>query len=129
MLAVGAVSFAGGVALAVRAVGRQADALDLRDQQATRFLTTAERAEYNEALDERNQLRLGALILGAGGAALLAGGALLHAFDRPAVALLPRRTVEPGPRPAMPADLTSSSLRPHPLLGPGLYGAGVTAHF
>lgn len=124
MMGVGGASVvAGGVSM-ILAFSSQSKAQDLNDKRTKSGISPSELSQYNRKLDDRDAERTAAWVFGAAGAAVLAGGALFYVFDRPPIALVPQR-VEPPPKPAGPVDI--GAVKPVPLVGPGLWGAGITA--
>lgn len=114
-----------GALVTIAALGEQNRARDIEAQKGA--LTEKQRQSHEEAVDRRDADRAGAIVLGATGAAIVAGGVLFYVFDRPPIAILPPRRVEPAPRPAGAMEV--SQVRLLPAIGPGLYGAGLTASF
>jgi hypothetical protein len=128
MLGAGGAALVLGGLLGVTAAVEEGRALELERKREKENLTSDELEAHNDALEDRDSRRTGAIVFTSVGVAVAAGGALLFAFDKPPVALLPPRSVEPAPKPTTPTDV-ASSLRHHPWFGPGLFGAGVTARF
>jgi hypothetical protein len=128
MLGTGGATLLLGGLFALGAAGDENTAQQLEAKRARQNLTADELERHNRAIDRRDDQRTAAIVLVSVGAVITTGGALLYVFDRPPVALLPPRSVEPTPKPQAPSDI-SASVRPYPLLGPGVYGAGLTALF
>jgi hypothetical protein len=126
MLGVGAVGVVTGVVFGVLALGQESRAKDIADQRASGNIGADQLAKYNSALDRRDSFRTVSIVTLAAGGALAVGGGLLYVFDRPTVSVLPPRRVEPAPtqKPLQPTDLTAS-----PMLGPGIWGASMSARF
>ena len=126
MLGVGAVGLVTGVVFGVLALGHEARAKDIRDQRASGNIDGDQLSRYNSAIDRRDTSRTVSVVTLAVGGVLAVGGGLLYVFDRPTVSVLPPRRVEPSPAPKLlqPTDLTAS-----PLLGPGIWGAAMSARF
>jgi hypothetical protein len=126
MLGVGAVGVVTGVVFGVLALGQESRAKDVADQRATGNIGADRLATYNSSVDRRDSFRSVAIVTLAAGGALAVGGGLLYVFDRPTVSVLPPRRVEPAPapKPLQPTDLTAS-----PMLGPGIWGASMSARF
>lgn len=125
MLAGGGLFVGLGVFFSLRALGAENEARDIEARKGT--LDEKDRVAHNDAIDRRDASRVAAIAFGAPGAAILAGGVLFYVFDRPPVALVPPRTVEPSPKPAGVMEV--SEVRVVPAVGPGLYGAGLQARF
>jgi hypothetical protein len=128
MLGAGGVALALGGVFALGAMNQESQAQDFEAKVERENLTPKELDEHNRAIDRRDTQRTASIVLASAGGAIAAGGLLLYLFDKPPVALLPPRTVEPGPKPETPVDV-SMHVRPYPLLGAGVYGAGLTARF
>ena len=128
MLASGGAALVVGGLFALGAAGSESRVRDLEAKRREENLTPDELADHNRSLERRDDQRTAAIVLASIGAVVTTGGALFYVFDKPPVALLPPRSVEPSPKPQTPLDVTAT-LRPYPVLGPGLYGAGVTARF
>ena len=126
MLGVGAVSVVTGVVFGALALGQESRAKDINDQRATGNIGVDQLATYNGAVDRRDSFRSVSIVTLAAGGALALGGGLLYVFDRPTVSVLPPRRVEPAPapKPLQPTDLTAS-----PMVGPGIWGASMSARF
>ncbi len=126
LLGLGAAGLLAGGAGAALALGREGEAERLADRAESRGLSVAERDRYNDALGARDAwARASAVSLGAG-AALLAAGGLLYAFDHPAPAgpLAPRSApADEGPRPRA-GDLSAGAF-----LLPGAAGAALGGRF
>lgn len=123
MLATGGVSALLGGLFALGAVGAENQARDIEDKRARGNITPQELGEHNRLIERRDDSRTAAIVLGSVGAAALAGGALFYFLDKPPISLVPPRTVEPGnKKPETPIDVA-------PLLGPRMYGLGVSARF
>ncbi|HEU4409399.1 MAG TPA: PEGA domain-containing protein [Polyangiaceae bacterium] len=122
----GAALLAGGGGAAL-ALAREGEAKDLAAAGESRSLSASERDRYNGALEARDLwVRVAGVSLGAG-AALLAAGALLYAFDHPspvgplAPRAAPRR--DDAPRPGA-ADLSAGAF-----VLPGAAGAALGGRF
>lgn len=126
MLIGGGVGLLGGGIFGIAAVGRENRVQELDEARAQRNITGAELEEHNRAIDRRDTFRTTAIVSTAVGGALAAGGLLLYLFDKPNVAVLPPRSVEPGPAPKKPGELEITA---QPMLGPGIYGGGATIRF
>ena len=126
MLGASAASLVTGVVFSVLALGQESRAKDIADQRATGNIGADQLSTYNSAVDTRDTFRTVSIVTLAAGGALAIGGGLLYAFDRPVVSVLPPQRVEPtpAPKPIQPTDLTAS-----PMLGPGIWGAAMSARF
>lgn len=84
LFAAGGATLAGGLLLSAMALHQEstAHAID-RKRQAT-SITPGERRRYEDALDERDRLRMAAIVGLAGAAAALVAGVLLYQLDDPA---------------------------------------------
>lgn len=126
MLVGGGLGLAGGAVFALGAIGKEGRAKEIEEAALTRNISVDEQLEHNRALDARDAFRTTAIVSASIGAALAAGGALLYVFDKPSVAVLPPRSVEPSPAPKRPGELEITAA---PWLGPGTYGGGATVRF
>jgi hypothetical protein len=126
MLGVGAVSIATGVVFGVLSLGQESNAKSIASDRATGNIGADQLDSYNSAIDRRDAFRTVSIVTLAAGGALAVGGGLLYLFDRPTVNVLPPRGMEPtpAPKPNQPTDLTAS-----PMLGPGIWGASMSARF
>lgn len=127
LLGVGAAGLLVGGLGAALALGREGEAKDLSAEGEARSLSASERDRYNRAIEARDAwVRVAGVSLGAG-AALLAAGALLYAFDHPSpVGPLAPRVVRPpddAPRPR-PVDLSAGAF-----VLPGAAGAALGGRF
>lgn len=125
MLAGGGALVGIGALAGVVSLAAQGQARDIEARRAKHPITDDERQRHNKAIDDRDAFRTTAIAFGATGAAIVTGGVLFYLFDRPPIALVPPRTVEPAQRPA----LDVADVRLTPAIGPGLYGAGLTGSF
>jgi tetratricopeptide (TPR) repeat protein len=126
MLIGGGVGLLGGAAFGLAALGRENRVQELDEARTQHNITGAELDEHNRAIERRDTFRTTAVVSTSIGAALAAGGLLLYLFDKPNVAVLPPRSVEPGPTPKKPGELEITA---QPMLGPGIYGGGATIRF
>lgn len=126
MLVGGGIGLLGGAFFGLAAVNREDRVQEIDQIKDERNITSAELDEHNRAIDRRDTFRTTAIVSTAVGGALAAGGLLLYLFDKPNVAVLPPRSVEPGPSPKKPGELEITA---QPLLGPGIYGGGATIRF
>jgi tetratricopeptide (TPR) repeat protein len=126
MLIGGGIGLVGGAVFGAFALNRENRVQELDETRAGRNLSREELDEHNFAIDRRDTFRTTAIVSTSIGAALAAGGLLLYVFDKPNVAVLPPRSVEPGPSPKKPGELEITA---QPLLGPGIYGGGATVRF
>jgi hypothetical protein len=126
MLGVGAVSLVTSVVFGALSLGQESRAKNIADQWATGNIGSDQLDSYNGADDRRDAFRTVSIVTLAAGGAFALGGGLLYVFDRPTVSVLPPSRVEPAPapKPIQPTDLTAS-----PLLGPGIWGASMSARF
>jgi hypothetical protein len=114
-----------GALFAIGAFAEQKTAKDIENHQGP--IDEQTRQDHNDAIDRRGADRAGAILFGVTGAAIVTGGILFFAFDHPTISLLPPRTTEQKAPPPGPMDV--SQVRLVPTVGPGLYGAGLTATF
>jgi hypothetical protein len=126
MLVGGGIGLLGGAFFGVAAVGRENRVQELDEKLTQRNITATELDEHNDAIERRDTFRTTAIVSASIGGALAAGGLLLYLFDKPNVAVLPPRSVEPGPYPKKPGELEITA---QPILGPGIYGGGATVRF
>lgn len=106
------------------ALGEESRAKELEDARLQRNLTSDERDGHNLAIDRRDAFRTTSIVTLSVGGVMLAAGALLYAFDRPTVAVLPPRPQE-QPRPRAPSLELSAS----PVVSPGGWGGTVVGRF
>lgn len=98
------------------------------EERTRRPITTNELEDHNRDIDRRDDWRTAAIISTAVGGTLALGGLALFIFDKPNVAVLPPRSVEPGDKKKeMPIEVTG--VRAFPLLGGDVMGAGFSAKF
>ncbi|WP_231511556.1 PEGA domain-containing protein [Chondromyces apiculatus] len=113
VLAAGGAGVAVSGVLAGLALGRDAEAVTLRDQRETGVLLPEDRDRYNQAVRARNDLALAAAITGGVAGLTLATGAALFVLDHPEAAPppaeRPRTPREPAPR--VEFTVSASSLR------------------
>jgi hypothetical protein len=114
-----------GALFVIGAFAEQKTAKDIENRQGP--IDEQTRQDHNDAIDRRGADRAGAILFGVTGAAIVTGGILFFAFDHPTISLLPPRTTEQKAPPPGPMDV--SQVRLVPTVGPGLYGAGLTATF
>lgn len=113
---------------AIAAIGAQSHARDIENRKGT--LDAKALKDHNDSITQRDAWRGAAALFGVMGVGLATGGVLFYAFDRPTIAVVPPRPLEPTPKPApAPGAMEVSQVRLVPTLGPGLYGAGLTARF
>lgn len=126
MLGVGAVSLVSGAVFGILSLGQESRAQNIADARASANIDGDQLSSYNAAVDRRDAFRTVSIVTLSAGGALALGGALLYVFDRPVVNVLPPRSVEPSPAPKtnQPTDLTAM-----PMVGPGLWGASMSARF
>jgi hypothetical protein len=127
MLGVGAASVVTGVVFGIFSLGQESRAQTIAADRAEGNIDAEKLDAFNRAVDRRDAFRNVSIVTLSAGGALAAGGLLLYVFDRPTVSVLPPRSVEPAPAPRspnQPSDLTAS-----PMLGPGLWGASMSARF
>ena len=126
MLGVGAAGIITGGVFGVLSLGQEGRAHDIRDQSASENISAERLEKYNTSIDRRDSYRTVSIVGLGAGAAFAAGGALLYLLDRPTISVLPPRSVEPNPAPRtnQPTDLTAS-----PIVGPGIWGASMSARF
>lgn len=126
MLVGGGVGLLSGAFFGLAAVNRENRVQEIDQIKTERNITAAELAEHNQAIERRDTFRTTAIVSAAIGGVLATGGILLYLFDKPNVAVLPPRSVEPGPTPKKPGELEVTA---QPILGPGVYGGGATIRF
>ena len=126
MLGVGAAGIVAGAVFGILSLTQEGHAKDILDARAAGNIGGKELDSYNSAVDRRDAFRTVSIVTLAAGGALALGGGLLYVFDRPAVTVLPPSRVEPAPepKPVQLTDLTAS-----PMLGPGIWGAAMSARF
>jgi hypothetical protein len=126
MLGVGAAGVVTGVVFGVLSLGQEGHAKNILDSSASANITADQLQSYNNSIDRRDAYRTVSIVGLGAGAGFAAGGALLYMLDRPTIAVVPPRSVEPTPAPRtiQPTDLTAS-----PIVGPGIWGASMSARF
>jgi hypothetical protein len=126
MLGVGAVSLVSGAVFGILSLGQESRAQNIANARAAGNIDADQLGSYNAAVDRRDAFRTVSIVTLSAGGALALGGALLYVFDRPVVNVLPPRSLEPTPAPrtTQPTDLTAM-----PMVGPGLWGASMSARF
>lgn len=128
VLGTGAAALVVGGLSGLVAGGLQNRVEELDSKREKENLTSKELDEHNRAIDQRDDARTAAIVLSSVGLVAAASGVLLYVFDKPPVALLPPRSVEPTPKPQTPSDVVAT-VRAHPVFGSGFYGAGFSARF
>ncbi len=126
LLGGGAVGLVGGAIFGILALGQESRAKDIASQRASGNISADRLDAYNRSIDQRDAYRTVSIIGLSAGATLAAGGVLLWVFDKPAIAVVPPRSVEPTPAPRGPQN---GDIGAYPLLGPGFAGAGLGGHF
>jgi hypothetical protein len=114
------VALLGGGTLTGLALGAEESAADIDERASTGNITAAERAEHEQAIDDRNLLRGVALGAFGAGIGLGAAGALLYFLDQPEPAVTPVKAPERAPREQPELELGFM-----PLLSPEGAGLGV----
>ncbi len=131
LIGVGTGGMLAGGALGLAAIGKENDADDILTQAETQGDQPASRlAEYQELRDERDELRLAALITAGAGLAVTATGVVLMVFDTPRVRV-PARDERPlpEPQPAAPSTAPSMEVSAAPIWAPGFGGAALRGRF
>ncbi len=126
LLVAGGAGIVTGTVFGILALGQEARAKDIADARSQGNITDSRLATYNSSIDQRDAYRTVAVVGLSAGATLAIGGALLWYFDKPTIAVVPPRSVEPTPPPRGPQTLEVGA---YPLLGPGIAGAGVGGRF
>jgi hypothetical protein len=126
MLGVGAAGIVTGAVFGVLSLGQESKAQNILDDSASGNISADRLESYNRSIDRRDAFRTVSIVGLGAGAAFAAGGALLYLLDRPTISVLPPRSVEPSPAPRtnQPTDLKAS-----PIVGPGIWGASMSARF
>ncbi len=126
LLGVGAAGIVTGAVFGGLSLGQEGHAKNILDDTTSRNITADQLQSYNNSIDRRDSYRTVAIVSLGAGAAFAAGGALLFFIDRPTISVVPPRSVEPSPSPRtnQPTDLTAS-----PIVGPGVWGASMSARF
>jgi len=127
VLGVSAATLITGGVFGIMALGQEGRATGIADDRAEGNISADRLESYNRSIERRDDFRTVAIAtLSAGGALGLIGG-ILYFVDRPAINVVPPRSVEPTPtprRPDAPIDVTA-----YPVVGPGTWGGGLTARF
>jgi len=126
MLGVGAAGIVTGAVFGALSLGQESHAKSILDDSASGNITGDQLQSYNKSIDRRDAFRTASIVGLGAGAGFAAGGALLYLLDRPTISVVPPRSVEPTPTPRtnQPTDLTAS-----PIVGPGIWGASMSARF
>lgn len=124
LLAAGGAAIVTGGVSAVAALVSESDAKDIEAARQERTISADELRRHNELIENRDTFRTAAIVTASVGAAFAAAGLLLYAFDKPSVAALPPRKVEPEPKKREPMEMEAA-----PVAGPGMVGGAVTARF
>jgi hypothetical protein len=123
MLGAGAVGIVGGVVFGALALGQESRAKDIDAERQTGNISSSRNDTYNRSIDQRDTYRTISIVGLSAGAALAAGGALLFFFDKPPIAVIPPRNVEPTPQPRGPHN-SDVGMIVYPIVGPGVAGVG-----
>jgi hypothetical protein len=131
LMGVGVGGMIAGGALGFLALGKESDAQDILDEADTKGnLPSGRLVEYEELRQERDDLRLAALITAGAGFAVTATGLVLFAFDSPKVRVPAREEQRtPEPEPAGPEGSPSMEVSAVPIVGPGFGGAALGGRF
>ncbi|AKV02559.1 TonB-dependent receptor [Labilithrix luteola] len=127
MLGLGVAGVVTGGAFALAALGQENKVHDIDDARAQGNIDADQLQAHNRAIDKRDDFRTVSIVSLSTGAALVAGGAILYAFDHPSVGVQQPRSIEPGPVPKHPEH--SIDLSASPLVAPGTWGGVVTGRF
>lgn len=120
---------AGGV-LGALSLAKENDAKTIADDASDRGnLPQSKRLEYEELRDDRDQLRLAALITAGAGLAVTTTGVVLFAFDSPKVRVPSRDERTPDEPQTIPSTSPSMEVSAGPMLGPGFSGARLQGRF
>ncbi len=117
-----------GAAFTIVSLSEQSRAQNVLTAQGRGNIQASDIATYDSAVDARNRWRSAAEISFGAGGALLATAAVLYFFDQPSMAPVvegPEQAPKPAPLKATP----SMEMGAAPLIGPGLYGVGLTGRF
>jgi hypothetical protein len=117
-----------GAAFTIVSLSEQSRAQNVLTAQGQGNIQASDIATYGSAVDARNRWRAAAEISFGAGVALLATGAVLYFFDQPSMAPVvegPEQAPKPVPVKATP----SMEMGAAPMIGPGLYGVGLTGRF
>lgn len=110
VLSAGAAGAVASGVLAALALGRDAEAVELRDQRDAAGLTVDERDQFNRAVAARNDLALAAGVSGGAAALAVITGVGLFVLDQPEALPPPGGPSEQPPRPAPRVDFTVGAL-------------------
>jgi tetratricopeptide (TPR) repeat protein len=129
LIGAGAGGMLAGGALGLAAIGKERDAQAILDEASSSGNQPASRlSEYRELKDDRDQLRLAAVLTAGAGLAVTATGVVLFVFDSPRVRV-PGRDERPLPEPVPSAPAPSMEVSARPLWSPGFGGASLRARF
>jgi tetratricopeptide (TPR) repeat protein len=128
LIAGGVISLAGGVA-GLAALIEQERAMELLEKSRKGNLPEADRVAYNEALDQRDQIRNGAVGLIGTGAVFGAGGLLLYVFDQPTPVTPPARSDDSEKKPAPLQKTPALDVTGGLILTPSYAGASIVGRF
>lgn len=131
MMGVGVGGMIAGGVLGFAALGKESDAQDILDEADTQGnLPAARLAEYEELREDRDDLRLAALITAGAGFAVTATGLVLFAFDSPRVRVPAREEQRtPEPEPTTPQSAPTMEVSAVPIVGPTFGGAALGGRF
>lgn len=126
LISVGTAAVITGGVFGLFALGQEGRANDVLEEREKGNITSNRLDAYNTSIERRDDFRDVAMVTMFAGVGVAVGGVLLYFIDKPTIALVPPRTVEPEQKPKdTPIDVTA-----FPILGPGgTWGAGVGAKF
>jgi hypothetical protein len=126
----GGLSVAAGVLTGLGAAEEEDVAIRILEQRKTVNLTPDQLNEYNKAIDQRDQLRSGAIVALGMGATIGAAGLLLYLFDdpKPTVPLSRFEDTSDKPSSPPPSDF-KMELGGMPIVSPDFIGGSMTGRF
>jgi hypothetical protein len=127
MLGVGAAGIVTGGVFGVLSLVQEDRAQEIEDARAKENISQERLDAHNRAIDRRDAFRTVSIVSLSAGAVLATTGAVLYLFDRPAINVVPPRSVEPGPAPrppGQPLDVAAA-----PVVGPDVVGAMLVGRF
>ena len=130
VMATGVLGFVGAGVLTGLALAAEANASEIRDEQQAGVITVEQRDDYNSSIARRDDFVMATGITAAASGAVTLVGLFLYLFDEPTVTPPARRAPEDEPSDEKPAkEPADVEMMGAPILGPGLYGVGVSGRF
>ncbi len=128
VMAAGGAAVATGGVLAALALAEENNAKDILALQQQGVITEQQRLAHNGAIETRDDLVTAAAVTAGVGAGVLIAGVFLFFFDEPEVAP-PASRPDDADAPGDDAPPSDMDMVGAPLLGPGIYGLGLSGRF